>query len=215
MLDLGTRPNELLCVEWRNVAFASCRGDCLRSERRMLSKPAVHDHGSVTLIAKNTKSQRERQVDMTPRVAAQLNAWQSYQQKTEPRAPELVFGGIKSVKTSWERSAGLPGIGEVRIYDQRHTTATRLVEEGMELSQVGRILGHTTPKTTYRYANATKKTRQTAAQLLARRAAGEPRSQPATWGMLARLSSLVGHRRAAMQQQRIVKQQPSRSSAES
>ncbi len=40
-----------------------------------------------------------------------------------------------------------------RFHDLRHTAATRMVEAGVPLFQVGQILGHTDPKTTMRYAH--------------------------------------------------------------
>lgn len=47
-------------------------------------------------------------------------------------------------------AAGLP---HVRFHDLRHTTASWLVNAGVDLYQVGAILGHTAPATTARYAH--------------------------------------------------------------
>jgi integrase len=39
----------------------------------------------------------------------------------------------------------------VTFYTLRHTAATRLVSLHIPLAEVGKVLGHTTPNTTYRY----------------------------------------------------------------
>ncbi len=48
------------------------------------------------------------------------------------------------------RKAELPN---VRIHDLRHTYASRLVQRGVSLYEVQRLLGHTTPALTQRYAS--------------------------------------------------------------
>jgi integrase len=48
------------------------------------------------------------------------------------------------------RKAGLP---HVRFHDLRHTCASWLINAGVDLYTVGRILGHSTPLTTSRYAH--------------------------------------------------------------
>jgi site-specific recombinase XerD len=44
-------------------------------------------------------------------------------------------------------------IEDYRIYDNRHTHASHLVSSVMSLAVVGRLLGHTNPMTTQRYAH--------------------------------------------------------------
>jgi integrase len=45
------------------------------------------------------------------------------------------------------------GLADLRFHDLRHTAATRLVSCHISLPEVGRVLGHTKPQTTYRYTN--------------------------------------------------------------
>ena len=61
------------------------------------------------------------------------------------------------------KAAGLP---DRRFHDLRHTVASRLVAAHMPLSEVGRILGHTLPATTYRYVNVNAETARRAAAVL-------------------------------------------------
>jgi site-specific recombinase XerD len=50
----------------------------------------------------------------------------------------------------------------------RHTAATRLIQQGLSLQEVGRILGHTQASTTYRYLNIDAETTQRAADAIDR-----------------------------------------------
>jgi len=58
-------------------------------------------------------------------------------------------------------------IERFRIHDQRHTFGSRPVSEGVSLSQVGPLLGHTQPNTTARYAHLSKDSLRAALALLA------------------------------------------------
>jgi integrase len=68
-----------------------------------------------------------------------------------------------SAFTSVRNKAGLP---DLRFHDLRHTAATRLVSCHISLTEVGRVLGHTQPQTTYRYTNLTSETAKRAASAL-------------------------------------------------
>ncbi len=60
---------------------------------------------------------------------------------------------LKDIKKFWSgvmRQAGLEGY---RRHDNRHTYASHLVSSGLSLEIVGRLLGHTSPETTQRYAH--------------------------------------------------------------
>jgi integrase len=48
------------------------------------------------------------------------------------------------------RRAGIKGL---RFHDLRHTTATRMLENGASIVDVSKILGHSDLKTTMRYAH--------------------------------------------------------------
>ena len=45
------------------------------------------------------------------------------------------------------------GISGYRRHDNRHTYASHLISSGLSLEVVGRLLGHTNPSTTKRYAH--------------------------------------------------------------
>ena len=53
-------------------------------------------------------------------------------------------------------AARLAGLEKVRLHDLRHTAASIAINEGTSLAIVGRMLGHTQPQTTQRYAHVGK-----------------------------------------------------------
>jgi len=74
-------------------------------------------------------------------------------------ASELLFPGkdpeksLYDLKRFWRSIMQTANIENYRIHDNRHTYASQLVSSGMSLAIVGRLLGHTNPMTTQRYAH--------------------------------------------------------------
>ena len=60
-------------------------------------------------------------------------------------------------------AAGLP---HVHIHDLRHTYASMLINAGVDLYTVGKLLGHSTPSTTARYAHLAQDTLRKAVRKL-------------------------------------------------
>ena len=56
------------------------------------------------------------------------------------------------------------GIDDARPHDARHTAATLLLEQGVDISVVQEILGHATLAVTKRYTHVTKKLTRAAAK---------------------------------------------------
>ena len=54
----------------------------------------------------------------------------------------------------------------LRFHDLRHTCASWLINEGVDLYTVGKILGHSGPQTTARYAHLAKDTLERAMEKL-------------------------------------------------
>jgi integrase len=138
-LDTGCRRGELLKLKWSDIELES---------------------RAITLQAFNTKTMRERKLAMTTRLYLELERlWEASDRNCE----SLVFGihdNVKHAFTSVRNKAGLP---DLRFHDLRHTAATRLVSCHISLPEVGRVLGHTKPQTTYRYTNLTSETAKRAA----------------------------------------------------
>lgn len=160
-LDTGMRRGELFSLRWQHVDF---------------------EEGVLNIEAFHTKTMKARQVSLTGRLTRELEAL--YEQS--PKQPfGRVFGITDNVKRSFNAARKEAGLLDVRFHDLRHTAATRLVGGHMPLSEVGRILGHSQPNTTYRYVNANIDTARRAAAILnAFNSDEEEIAQAATSGMV-------------------------------
>lgn len=76
------------------------------------------------------------------------------------RTNGLVFerNGIKPIASNWrsrvwEPAIAASGIMHARPHDLRHTYASWLIQNGVSLAEVGRLLGHVSPMTTQGYAH--------------------------------------------------------------
>jgi integrase len=72
--------------------------------------------------------------------------------------PYVIAGVIEGqyltdMQKPWRRIRKLAGLADVRIHDLRHTFASNGVALGQGLPIIGRLLGHTQPQTTARYAH--------------------------------------------------------------
>lgn len=56
-------------------------------------------------------------------------------------------------RKAFTAAASAAGLGHVRVHDLRHTYASWLLQDGVSLAEVGRLLGHQSPLTTQRYAH--------------------------------------------------------------
>jgi integrase len=141
-IDSGMRRGEIFSLKWRDVDF---------------------EHGLISIQAFNTKTMHERQVSMTARLARELETLWEQSPKDER---QRVFGIVNNVKRSFTTARNAAGLLDLRLHDLRHTHATRLVGAHIPLSEVGRVLGHTQPSTTYRYVNANVETARRASAAL-------------------------------------------------
>ena len=113
------------------------------------------ERGVWTKPSHQTKQRKTEHVPLSPQA---LDLVASILGKQDPGEPWLFSGNVpgqplKDIKKFWSgvmRQAGLEGY---RRHDNRHTYASHLVSGGLSLEIVGRLLGHTSPETTQRYAH--------------------------------------------------------------
>ncbi|MBF0327299.1 MAG: tyrosine-type recombinase/integrase [Alphaproteobacteria bacterium] len=134
LMQTGARRGEVLSMRWDQIDW----------ENGVWIKPSAH-----------TKQKKEHRVPLIePTLAILRRIYENGGALSEWVFPGDVDGQhIKEIKRVWAavlKRAGLPG---VHLHDLRHSYATALVESGVSLELVGRLLGHTQVATTRRYAH--------------------------------------------------------------
>lgn len=141
-LDTGMRRGEILSLRWRDIDLINKR---------------------INIQAMNTKTLRPRSVPITSRLMTEFD------KLPQRDSADRVFGVTDTVKRSWATAKRIAGITDLKFHDLRHTCATRLVQGGLPIAEVSRILGHTSVVTTFRYANVDDTTLDRAVSILDRR----------------------------------------------
>jgi len=132
-LNTGMRRNEILSLRWGNINLSE---------------------GQIELEAGNTKAKKKRLVPLNATAVAAL--------RTLPRTHDLLFrsptrkGHIKDVKTAFHAACEKAGIDDLRFHDLRHTFGTRLVEAGVDIVTVQKLMGHSRIEMTLRYAHSSE-----------------------------------------------------------
>jgi len=132
-LNTGMRQGEILSLQWQDVDFI--RG---------------------TLVVMTSKNRERRTIPLNHTVFALLATKQAATGKKEG----LVFTTSQETRLTprllvraFCRARNRAGIKDFRFHDLRHTFATRLVQKGVDLYKVQRLLGHKTSVMTQRYAH--------------------------------------------------------------
>jgi integrase len=76
--------------------------------------------------------------------------------------------GGKSRPVAWQSLLVDAGIPHARLHDARHTAATLLLEQGVDIRVVQEILGHSSITVTKRYADVTSRLARDAADPMGR-----------------------------------------------
>lgn len=125
----GCRRGEALSAKWTD--FDLVRG--------VWTKPSHH-----------TKEKKTEHVALSTQAVVLLEGME--------RTGEYLFPGrtgehLQDLKYPWAAVCKLAKLQDARIHDLRHSFASHLVSSGVSLPIVGKLLGHTQPQTTARYAH--------------------------------------------------------------
>ncbi len=127
LLLTGCRKSEILTLRWSEVD-----GDVLRLAEAKTGPRTVWLSGAAQAIIARQPRKGSAWVFPSPRDPAM------------PQPRNLGF---------WRRARREAGIEDVRLHDLRHTVASQAVARGVPLPTVARMLGHTQPTMTLRYAH--------------------------------------------------------------
>jgi len=139
-LNTGMRRGEILSLRWKDIDFI--------------------DH---YIFIKQTKSGVARKVPMNSFVAATLKGCK--------RESEFIFYDSKTgsplrIDKRFKTACKNARISDLRFHDLRHTAATLMVMNGVDLVTVKEILGHSRIDTTMRYAHPTPENKRKAVAVL-------------------------------------------------
>ncbi|MBL8676532.1 MAG: site-specific integrase, partial [Alphaproteobacteria bacterium] len=102
-----------------------------------------------------TKQKKREHIPISDKTLEILHTLKKINPKNSPYLfPGKISGQpLKEIKTFWKTILKKANLENVRIHDLRHTHASHLVSNGLSLSIVGKLLGHTQASTTQRYAH--------------------------------------------------------------
>lgn len=139
LLVTGSRKNEALRAQWGDIDF----------EFRVWSVPL-------------SKSGKVRHITLSDTAVRFLHMVREFNRQMLGEAFEgcqFVFPNPKTLRPfvsifySWDSSRKRAGLADVRIHDLRHTFASTLVNNGVSLYEVQKLLGHAHIRTTERYSH--------------------------------------------------------------
>ena len=90
-------------------------------------------------VLQDTKNGNPRIVPIHPRVAVCARRFK--------KAPKI------TIQDNWQRARNLAGLGHYRFHDLRHSSASEMINAGVDLYTVGEVLGHKDARSTKRYSH--------------------------------------------------------------
>ena len=151
-LATGARRGELCGLSWTDVDLDAARINIRYSLSQ--TKNCVE--------LKDTKTHRGRKVGLSPWALAALRRQRAMIAEDQLRAPAELYGDSGAVfvnelgervtpmaaTKAFRRLAQASGLSTNRLHDSRHTVASHLIADGIDIRTVSGVLGHTNTSTT-------------------------------------------------------------------
>ncbi len=132
-LHTGMRVGEILALTWRGVDLFRNTATVFRSK-----------NGTRRTIPLNQTVRALLKVKAKVRA---LNSEQVFQSQAQTPLE------ANNIRRAFRRAVRQAEIEDLHFHDLRHTFATRLIQAGVDLYKVQRLLGHQSPVMTQRYAH--------------------------------------------------------------
>lgn len=145
LLATGMRREEALSLEWSSVNLEDRRLDLKDTKTGRSFRPL--NAAAVDIL----KRQKVRRLLGNPYVFP---------------APTREGAHLGDVSKLWNAVRYHAKLDHVRLHDLRHTAASLAIQAGAHLAEVGRMLGHASPRTTARYAHMSDDGSKFAADLM-------------------------------------------------
>ena len=113
-------------------------------------------HGRIQRVARVARK-IPGESDVTEKPRSGFITWAEDIERVEEN-PFVIVGQkpgthLVNLKSPWQRIRKKAELEDVRLHDLRHSFASIAVSGGMPLAMIGKLLGHTQPSTTARYAH--------------------------------------------------------------
>tara|TARA_Y100001956_G_C4083095_1_gene169386 strand:- start:45 stop:998 length:954 start_codon:yes stop_codon:yes gene_type:complete len=143
LLNTGARYREALNAKWSDIDL----------ENRTWVIPAT-----------NSKSKRINSVPLNSAAIEVLAAMEAYPKHEHIWINQRTQKKYDNINKTWNRIREKIGNPELRLHDLRHQFASNLVNNGRSLYECQKLLGHSDPKVTTRYAHLSTKSLQEASE---------------------------------------------------
>lgn len=131
-LNTGLRKGEILNLEWSDIDF---------------------NINCIILSPSKTKNKRKHVVPLNSIALEVLKRRMLYKTENCPFVFHRKGNKIKCIKEGFKHALKRAGIEDFRFHDLRHTFASRLVQNGVDLYVVKELLNHSDVVTTQKYAH--------------------------------------------------------------
>lgn len=140
LVDTGMRSGELFKLRKDAIDFTASK------------------HGVINIWKQNCKTKRSRTVPLTQRAATALKEMIKIQEEKDPlnENPLVCPYDRHWLRNIWDKAKEHIGLGGCEVFTPhllRHTFGSRLAQNGIPIQKIGYLMGHTSIKTTMRYAH--------------------------------------------------------------